>query len=167
VYHSNVSPDPHPRVPLYLLRDPLCLLALGLGTGLSPRAPGTAGTLLAVPLYWLLRDLPLITYAAILVAGFVTGVGLCGYAARRLGVADHPAIVWDEIIGFGITMIGAPVGWPWVIAGFVLFRCFDIIKPWPIGWLDRRVKGGLGVMLDDLMAGLFACACIKASAYLL
>ncbi len=159
--------DSHPPVPPDLLCDPLCLLALGLGTGLSPRAPGTAGTLLAVPLYWLLKELPLITYVVILGAGFILGVGLCDYAARRLGVPDHRAIVWDEIIGFGITMIGAPAGWPWVAAGFVLFRCFDITKPWPVGWLDRKVKGGLGVMLDDVMAGVYACVCIRTISYIL
>lgn len=167
MYYSNVSADSRLYVPPHVLRDPLCLLALGFGAGLSPRAPGTAGTLLAVPLYWLLKDLPPTAYLAILLVGFIGGVGLCGYAARRLGVPDHRAIVWDEIIGFGVTMVGAPAGWPWVVAGFVLFRGFDIIKPWPIGWLDREVEGGLGVMLDDVMAGVYACACIQATSYLL
>ncbi len=156
-----------PAVPARLLRDPLCLLALGFGAGLSPYAPGTAGTLLAVPLYLLLADLPLTVYAAVLGAAFILGVVVCGHAGRRLGVPDHPAIVWDEITGFGIAMLGAPSGWGWVAAGFVLFRCFDILKPWPIFWMDRAMKGGWGVMLDDVIAALYAYACIKLISYLL
>jgi len=143
------------------LRDPWILLALGGGAGLSPRAPGTLGTLVAVPLYLLCLPLSRPLYGLLLVALFLLGIVICAQAARRLGVHDHPAIVWDEIVGYLATLFllhplppahrGA-----WLLAAFVLFRLFDILKPWPIGWLDRRLRGGLGIMLDDLVAGVLA-----------
>jgi phosphatidylglycerophosphatase A len=149
------------------LRRPLHLLAFGFGAGLSPRAPGTMGTLVAVPLYLLVSLLPLWGYLAVTAVVAVAGVWICGWSAARLGVHDHPGIVWDEIAGYLVTMILAPAGLAWVLAGFVLFRLFDILKPWPIGWLDRRVGGGLGIMLDDLVAGVFAFCCLQLGAYLL
>jgi phosphatidylglycerophosphatase A len=139
------------------LRDPLLLLALGFGSGLARRGPGTAGTVVGVGLYLLIAPLPVTAVVALTVVVAVAGIPLCGYAARRLGVHDDPAIVWDEIAGYLVTMLLLPGGWPWVIAGFVLFRLFDIAKPWPIGWLDRRVSGGTGIMVDDILAGAFAC----------
>mgnify|MGYP000747760729 CR=1 FL=1 len=95
----------------------------------------------------------LVAYALVLMAVTLAGIWLCGRAAQDLGVHDHPGIVWDEIAGYLLTMMAAPAGWPWIVIGFVLFRLFDVWKPWPIGWLDRRVQGGLGIMLDDLVAG--------------
>ena len=89
-------------------------------------------------------------------AGFALGVWICDRTARDLGVHDHPAIVWDEVIGYFVTMITAPPGWVWIVAGFALFRLFDILKPWPIRWIDRHVHGGVGIMLDDVLAGVFA-----------
>ncbi|WP_070988626.1 phosphatidylglycerophosphatase A family protein [Halofilum ochraceum] len=139
------------------LRDPLLLLALGFGSGLARRGPGTAGTVVGVGLYLLIAPLPVAAVVALTVVVAVAGIPLCGYAARRLRVHDDPAIVWDEIAGYLVTMLLLPGGWPWVIAGFVLFRLFDIAKPWPIGWLDRRVSGGTGIMVDDILAGAFAC----------
>lgn len=106
-------------------------------------------------------------YLALLVAGTVGGVYLCGFTARALGVHDHSGIVWDEIVGYFVTMFAAPEGWQWVLAGFVLFRFFDIVKPWPIHWLDRRVGGGLGIMLDDIVAGLFALAGLQFAHFVL
>jgi phosphatidylglycerophosphatase A len=147
-----------------LLRHPVELLGFGLGSGLAPFAPGTAGTLVAIPIYLLLRDLPPGGYLAIVGMMFLAGVPICSHAAARLGVHDHPAIVWDEIVGYLVTMICAPPGWTGIIAGFALFRCFDIIKPWPIRWCDRRVAGGLGIMLDDLLAGAFAAGVLQISA---
>ena len=132
------------------------LLAFGLGAGCAPKAPGTMGTLLAVVLYLPFSQLALPAYALLLLIVIVGGVWLCDQVSQDLGVHDHPGIVWDEIAGFLLTMLAAPSGWPWVLVGFVLFRLFDIWKPWPIGWLDRRVHGGLGIMLDDLVAGAFA-----------
>jgi phosphatidylglycerophosphatase A len=137
------------------------LLAFGFGAGCSPKAPGTMGTLLAVGLYLPLSRLPLAAYLAVLAVVIVVGIGLCGRASRDLGVHDHPGIVWDEIAGFLLTMVAVPPDWSWILAGFLLFRLFDIWKPWPIGWLDRRVGGGLGIMLDDLVAGLFAAVCLQ------
>jgi phosphatidylglycerophosphatase A len=139
-------------------RRPHHWLAYGLGTGLWPKAPGTWGTLLAVPLYPLLSSLPLPAYLALLVILFALGVWACTRVGRELGVQDHGAIVWDEVVGYLVSMTALPADWPWLLAGFALFRLFDILKPWPIGWLDRRVPGGLGVMLDDLVAGLMALA---------
>jgi phosphatidylglycerophosphatase A len=136
--------------------SPSYWLAIGLGSGLAPKAPGTAGTLVAIPLYLLLNGLWVWHYVAVVIAGFLVGIWICASAARVLGVHDDPSIVWDEIIGFLITMIAAPPGWWWIATGFVLFRVFDIAKPWPIRTIDRRVSGGLGIMLDDVLAGIYA-----------
>lgn len=138
------------------MTDPVHFLAFGFGAGLSPVAPGTAGTLVAVALELLLRPLGLPLRIAIVAAVCVVGVWLCGESARRLGAHDHPGIVWDEFAGYLLTMLVAPPGWPWILAGFVLFRLFDILKPWPIRELDHGIGGGLGIMLDDLVAGVFA-----------
>ena len=150
----------HTQRPLHLvdLRHPVHFLALGLGSGLSPRAPGTMGTLAAVPFVLLWQQLPLWGFALVVVLGFLLGVWLCEVAARNLGVHDHPGIVWDEFVGYWLTMLFAPSGWIWLVIGFVLFRVFDILKPWPIGWADRRVSGGMGIMLDDILAGIYAGA---------
>lgn len=155
------------RVSPKLLLNPIDLLALGFGSGLVPVGPGTAGTVVAIPVYLLLQPLDLVVYLAIVILAFIAGIGICAHTARRLGLHDHPAIVWDEIVGYLVTMTAAPGGWEWVIGGFVLFRIFDIAKPWPIHWLDRHVHGGLGVMLDDLLAGLFAAAVLQGLVYLL
>jgi len=149
------------RLSARLLLHPVDLLALGFGSGLLPKAPGTAGTLVAVPVYLLVQSLALPWYLAVTALLFVAGIPICGHAARRLGVPDHPGIVWDEIVGFLVTMILAPHGWPWIVTGFVLFRCFDVLKPWPIRWCDRQLHGGFGIMLDDLLAGLFAAAVLQ------
>lgn len=156
-----------PELAALRLSNPLHLLALGFGSGLSPVMPGTMGTLAAIPLYWLIQGLPLGWYLLLLAVGFVAGIKICEAATNAIGRHDHGAIVWDEIIGFGITMIAAPAGWGWIAAGFGLFRFFDIVKPWPIRWFDRRVHGGFGIMLDDVIAGLFALACLQGLAALL
>ena len=138
------------------MRNPLHLLAFGFGSGLAPKAPGTFGTLAALPIYLLMQDLSLPVYLGLVVAGSLLGIWICGRTSRDLGVHDHGGIVWDEIIGYLLTMAFAPPGWVWWLVGFVLFRFFDILKPWPIRWLDRQVAGGFGIMLDDLLAGVFA-----------
>jgi phosphatidylglycerophosphatase A len=148
-------------------RNPRHLLAFGFGAGAVRRAPGTVGTLVAIPVYLLLQHLPFTAYAALLVAGFVAGIWLCGATARDLGVHDHPGIVWDEIIGFLLTMALAPPGWGWVLAGFLLFRLFDIAKPWPIRWVDRRVSGGFGIMFDDVLAAVYAALLLAGLVWLL
>lgn len=138
------------------MRKPLHLLAFGFGSGLAPKAPGTFGTLAAIPLYLLLQSLSLWLYLLLVVAGFVVGVWICDQTSKDLGVHDHSGIVWDEIIGYLLTMSFVPLNLWWIMIGFGLFRLFDILKPWPIGWLDKRIEGGLGIMLDDVVAGLFA-----------
>ena len=149
-----------PRISPTLLRDPGHFLALGFGSGLAPRAPGTFGTLAAIPVYLLCAQLPLMIYLLVVAAAFAVGVYLCGRTARALGVHDHPGIVWDEVVGYLMTMAFAPSGWLWVVLGFVCFRLFDILKPWPIRVLDRSVHGGLGIMIDDALAGGLAALCL-------
>ena len=136
--------------------NPVHFLAFGFGSGLAPFAPGTFGTLAAVPLYLLMQPLSLPLYLAVVVVAFVAGIWICGAAGTDLGVHDHGGIVWDEFVGLWVTMIAAPVGWQWIVIGFLLFRLFDIWKPWPIGWADQQLSGGLGVMLDDVIAGVYA-----------
>lgn len=144
-----------------LLASPAGWLACGLGSGLTPKAQGTFGSLAALLPWLLLRELPLLAWLAIIVVAFAIGVWACEVSGRILGVADHRSIVWDEFVGQWIALLPALVA-PWwaVVLGFLLFRLFDVWKPWPIGWFDRRVKGGLGVMLDDVIAGLFAAAAL-------
>lgn len=143
------------------------LLAFGLGSGAFPRAPGTAGTLAAVPLCLLMQQLSGGLYLLLVAVLFLLGIWLCGRTAQDLRVHDHGGIVWDEWVGLLMTMWLVPEGWGWLCAGFLLFRFFDILKPWPIGWLDRRVGGGLGIMLDDLIAGLFGFAVLQTAVWLL
>jgi len=142
-------------------RRPHHWIAYGLGSGLSPWAPGTAGTLAAVPLFLLLQPLPLGWYLVVLVGGFLVGVWACGKTARELRDHDPGSIVWDEFLGYLVTMAGAPPDWLWVLVGFALFRLFDIWKPWPIGVLDAKGRGGLGIMVDDLAAGVLAWAVLR------
>ena len=156
-----------PPIPAAAWRDPLCVIALGFGAGALPNAPGTWGTLMALPFYLLLTRLPVPAYLALTIVLFAVGIWICGKAGRVLGVHDHGAIVWDEMVGFWVTMVAAPSGWLWIVAGFVLFRLFDIWKPWPIYWLDRRVSGGFGVMVDDVLAGIYAALCLHLGSVVL
>ena len=141
-----------------LLRDPVHFLAFGFGAGLSPVAPGTFGTLVAAPIVAVVMSFGLMAHLAFALASALVGIYICGESARRLGVHDHPGIVWDEIAGFAVTMLAAPRGWYWLLAGFVLFRFFDVVKPWPIREADHSLRGGVGIMLDDIIAGVFAGA---------
>ncbi len=150
-----------------IAKNPVHLLAFGFGSGLSPKAPGTVGTLFALLPYWLISDWPVASYLLFVAITLVLGIYLCGKTAQDIGVHDHGGIVWDEFVGFWIAMVMAPTGLLWVILGFVLFRLFDIVKPWPIGWLDKKVHGGLGIMLDDVVAGLFAFCVIQILARVL
>jgi phosphatidylglycerophosphatase A len=148
--------EPGKNLARQVMTDPVHILAFGFGTGLAPVAPGTVGSLVGVLLAWLTLDLGLI--AQIGVAAFLVafGVWVCGESARRLGIHDHGGIVWDEIAGMYVVLIVAPTTvWAWILA-FGLFRAFDIVKPWPIRDLDHRIHGGVGIMLDDLVAALYA-----------
>lgn len=143
-----------------ILTDPVLFFAFGFGSGLAKKAPGTSGTLAGVPVYYLLTFTGIAGYTALTALATVAGCWLCGQAAEKLGEHDFGGIVWDEVAGFLITMWLIPPGWQNVLLGFVLFRFFDILKPWPIKVADRRVHGGLGIMLDDVLAGIFANLCL-------
>ena len=148
-----------------IFRDPVHWLAFGFGSGCSPLAPGTAGTIAAIPVFLLLKDTSLWIYLVVTLAMFVVGVWLCDKVTKKLGVHDHSGIVWDEIVGYLITMIAAPEGWLWILTGFVLFRLFDILKPWPISLADRRINNGFGIMFDDVLAGGLALISIQLIDY--
>jgi phosphatidylglycerophosphatase A len=137
-------------------------LAVGLGSGLAPKAPGTWGTLAALPLvWWLAESVSYALFIGLTLAAFLLGIYVCGMASRAWQAEDHPAIVWDEWVGLAVTVAFLPeLTWHTMLAAFVAFRFFDILKPWPISWLDAQVKGGLGIMLDDLVAGLMAGGCV-------
>ncbi|MFH0225359.1 phosphatidylglycerophosphatase A [Vibrio furnissii] len=150
------------------MTNPWHLLATGFGSGLSPVVPGTMGTLASVPVYLLLAHLPLTAYVVVVIAASLIGIKICQVTSNDMQVHDHGSIVWDEFAGFWITMLIVPglqlpvFDWKWVVTGFVLFRFFDMVKPWPIGWLDKRVHGGLGIMIDDLVAGVMSAIVLAA-----
>lgn len=126
-----------------------------------PKAPGTWGTVIALPIYFAMTGLPMVLYMAIVALMFVAGVWICHTTAHDLNIHDHPGIVWDEIVGYLITMIAVPAeGWWWLV-GFALFRLFDITKPFPIRQLDRQVEGGFGIMIDDVVAAVYAALLLQ------
>lgn len=143
-----------------VLSNPIAFLAFGFGSGLAPRAPGTFGTLAALPFLWLLALTPDWVWLLIVAITFIAGIWICGYTSDRLGVHDPGGIVWDEFVGLWLTFWLIPLNLWTIIIGFALFRLFDILKPWPIGWLDQRVQGGFGIMVDDLIAGAYAWICL-------
>jgi phosphatidylglycerophosphatase A len=152
-----------------VLRSPVHLLAFGFGTGLAPVAPGTFGTLVGIPFWFALAWLPIWAYVLATLALFAAGCAICGASARRLGVHDFGGIVFDEVVGYLVSALpllwlSLPL-WMGLGAAFVLFRLFDIWKPWPIRALDRHVEGGFGIMLDDLVAGLFAALLLAAGGH--
>jgi phosphatidylglycerophosphatase A len=148
-----------------LLAHPAGWIATGFGVGFFPKAPGTIGSLAALLPWWLwLRHLPATEYAAAIVVASALGVWAGGWVIRRLGVEDPGVVVWDEFLGQWIALFAAPAGAAWIVAGFALFRLFDIWTPWPVSWADRRVKGGLGAMLDDVLAGFYALAALQLAA---
>lgn len=146
-----------PELKRLRLSNPLHLAAVGFGSGLMRYAPGTAGTVAAVPVWMVLSQLPPLALYVVIALLALFGWWCCQSATDALGVDDHPAIVWDEFVGYFVTMLFAPnQNAIWLLAGFVLFRLFDITKPWPIKRIDRDLHGGLGIMLDDIIAGLMA-----------
>jgi phosphatidylglycerophosphatase A len=149
-------------------RHPAHIIAFGAGIGLVPRAPGTAGSLLAFPLYWGLAPFCAPPVLLTLIAsGFALGIWACGLTGRAIGVADHGAIVWDEIVAFMLVLMFTPAGWLWQPFAFLLFRFFDILKPPPIRYFDRKWKNGFGVMFDDLLAALYTLLVLKLTEFLL
>lgn len=151
----------------FLLSSPAYFVALGFGAGLSPRAPGTVGTLVGFPFFFLLSPLPLAVQIATLLVFFVGGCVLCEITGKALGVADHGGIVWDEIVAFCAVLMTVPNHWAWWATAFVAFRFFDVVKPMPIDWFDRRYKNGFGVMFDDVLAAAYAIACLAIAQALL
>jgi phosphatidylglycerophosphatase A len=150
-----------------VMTDPVHLLAFGFGLGLAPKAPGTVGTLLGVVFAWLVLDLDLMVQIGIGVAMFIVGIWICGDSSKRIGQHDPGGIVWDEIAAMYLTLLVAPTTiTAWILA-FVLFRVFDIVKPWPIRDLDHRMGGGLGIMLDDLVAALYAAILLALYGWLM
>ena len=141
---------------LKLLRNPIHLCSFGFGSGYIPVAPGTFGTLVAIPFFLVLSQFSVINYSVIVAIMFVVGIWFCSYTSSALGVHDHKAIVWDEVVGYLITMFMVPPTLLTIGVGFALFRLFDIWKPWPINLLDKNIHGGLGIMLDDVLAGVYA-----------
>ena len=143
-----------------LLSSPASFCAFGFGSGLAPVAPGTFGTLPGIVIAIIISPVPLWFQWLLIVAAFVAGIRFCDIATARLGTHDHGAIVWDEIVGILITLAAVPLSLGSLIFGFLLFRFFDVLKPWPIGWVDRKIDGGLGIMVDDVIAGVFAGVCL-------
>ena len=141
----------------FLLRHPAHLIACGFGSGLAPVASGTFGTLFAWLSYPLLRSLLSddVAFAVFLLLAFVLGVTACQITGRNLGVVDHGAIVWDEIVPFWAVLLLTPEGLLWQLAAFLWFRFYDIVKPAPANWFDRKVKNGFGVMMDDVVAAAY------------
>lgn len=149
------------------MRNPVHFLALGFGSGLVPFMPGTWGSLAAVPLIIAMSLLPDWGYVAVTLLACVVGNYLCGKTAEDMRVHDHGSIVWDEVAGMMITFAFIPIHWQSLLAGFVLFRLFDIVKPWPIGPIDKHVHGGTGIMLDDVVAGVMACVSLHSISLLM
>lgn len=144
----------------FILAHPARFYAFGLGSGLSPVAPGTVGTLAAMPMAILFAQVSIYAQMLIVIAAFILGIWFCQKASNDLKIHDHGGIVWDEFVGLWLTFCFIPTSqmldWEYLVAAFVCFRFFDILKPWPIIWFDKRLHGGFGIMVDDLIAGLFA-----------
>lgn len=145
-----------------LLKYPQAWIALGFGAGLSPKAPGSIGSLAAAAIWWLLfADLALPVQAAVIAGGFLLGVWVSNWMIGKTGISDPGFIVWDEFIGQWLALLLLPKTLLWYAIGFALFRLFDIVKKGPVGWADKRFKGGFGVMFDDVIAGLLVLVSIQ------
>lgn len=139
------------------------MLACGFGVGLFPGAPGTAGTLAALPLYWILGDrVTGVDYLLLVALLFAAGIWACGATDRALGSADHGVMVWDELVAFLLVLFFTPAGLAWLLSAFLLFRLFDVVKPWPIPYFERTLPGGFGVMFDDFVAAFYTLLCLAS-----
>lgn len=163
---TNIFKSQQP-LPPEIWQNPLYFIAFGLGSGAMPFAPGTFGTLMAIPFYLLIQPFSLSVYLLIVACFIIFSMWICERASRQIHIHDHPGMCIDEFAGFFVTMIHAPRGWLPIVVGFLLFRLFDIWKPWPINWLDKNIHGGIGMVLDDVVAGLVACALMQIGFYLL
>lgn len=150
------------KTPKSVWQNPIHFAAFGFGSGASSVAPGTMGTLAALPIwYFVFAPLSTDAYLLTLIVATIIGIWICHQTSEDIGVHDHGGIVWDEFVGLWIALFAVPMHWFWILLGFALFRLFDIWKPWPIGWADRRVSGGLGIMLDDVIAGVYALVVLQ------
>ena len=161
-YQKSVTPAPRS-----IWRNPIHFIACGFGTGAFPFMPGTIGTLAAIPLTLILSSLSWQGYLIACILLFILGVITCHITNNDFGTQDHPAAVIDELATFPVTLFALPKTWPFIIAAFILFRFFDIVKPGPIRWVDKIVHGGFGVMLDDLMAALITLGILHFFAWVL
>ncbi len=155
-----------PPIPDSVWQNPLHFIAFGFGSGAMPIAPGTFGTLIAIPFYLIMRPLPPIYYLIMLIVIIVASTWLCDKVSRDIDVHDHQGMCLDEIVGFLVTMYGAPIGTKWIILGFLLFRLFDIFKPWPIRFIDKQIHGGVGIIFDDVLAGVYSLIIIHGIAWM-
>ena len=153
------------ETPRSIWTNPIHFIAFGFGFGAAPFAPGTFGTLAAIPIYLFIADYPLWFYSMLLVIAIVASCWIIDITERDIHAHDHPGSVLDEIVGYLLTMFAAPHGWQWVFLGFLLFRLFDIWKPWPISWMDENLKGGIGTVADDLAAAVPAWIIIQLCAW--
>ena len=143
------------------MAHPAHFMSLGFGSGLAPKAPGTFGTLVGLPLFWLISGLTFYAQIGIIVLLFFVGIYCCDKTGKALGVSDHGGIVWDEIVAIMLVLTITPMQWQWWIVAFLLFRLFDIWKPYPICYFDAKLKNGFGVMFDDLLAAIYAILVMK------
>ena len=144
-----------------LIAHPAHFVSLGFGSGLAPKAPGTFGTLVGLPLFWLISGLTFYAQLGIITLLFFVGIYCCGKTGKALGVSDHGGIVWDEIVAIMLVLTITPMQWQWWLIAFLLFRLFDIWKPYPICYFDAKLKNGFGVMFDDLLAAIYAILVMK------
>lgn len=151
----------------FLLQHPIHFFALGFGSGLAKKAPGTIGTLVGLPMFWLISGYSLTLQIALIALLFLVGIYFCAFTGKNIGVADHGSIVWDEIVAMMLVLAFTPMLWAWWLAAFSLFRLFDVWKPFPIRQCDAKLKNGFGVMFDDLLAACYSIILLKISLWLL
>ncbi len=156
-----------PRLPNQWWKNPLYIITFGFGSGAAPIAPGTVGTLVALPLYWILSHLSLGMYLITVIMITLISMYLCDVASKKIGINDHQGMCLDEFVGLFVAMTGLSPTFLHMFFGFLLFRFFDIAKPWPISWIDQKIHGGVGMILDDVVAGIFTCALIHGSQFIL
>lgn len=156
-----------PPIPDSIWQKPSHFIAFGFGSGAIPFAPGTFGTLIAIPFYLALCSLPLAVYITLVALIAVASMWLCERVSREIHIHDHQGMCLDEIVGYLVTMTGAPHGITWIILGFIFFRIFDIWKPWPIDYIDKKVSGGFGMILDDVLAGIYSIIFLKLFSWII
>ncbi len=156
-----------PPIPASVWQKPSHFIAFGFGSGALPFAPGTFGTLVAIPFYLAIRSLPLALYIGLVILIMIGSMWLCEKVSREINVDDHQGMCLDEIVGYLVTMTAAPHGLIWIVMGFIFFRIFDIWKPWPVNYIDQHIHGGFGMILDDVMAGIYSILILKLLSWII